>query len=75
MKKKFFVLHSIRMLNFSLNELKQIANIRRIKGHENMPKERLLSVLSESESTKTKKNPDNAEIKKIREDFNKLRDF
>ena len=40
-----------------------------------MPKERLLSVLSESESTKTKKNPDNAEIKKIREDFNKLRDF
>ena len=39
-----------------------------------MPKERLLSVLSESESAKSKKNFDNAKIKMIRKDFNKLRD-
>ena len=32
-----------------------------------------MSVLSESESSKSKKNLDNAKIKKIREDFNKLR--
>ena len=39
-----------------------------------MSKERLLSVLSESESAKSKKNFDNAKINKIRKDFNKLRD-
>ena len=48
--------------------------MKRIKGYNNMPKERLLSVLSESESAKSKKNLDNAKIKKIRKDFNKLRD-
>ena len=32
-----------------------------------------MSVLSESESLKSKKKLDNAKIKKIREDFNKLR--
>ena len=40
------------MLNLSLNKLKQIAKMRRIKGNNNMSKERLLSVLSGSESTK-----------------------
>ena len=39
-----------------------------------MSKERLLSVLDESESAKSKKNLDNAKVKKIRKDFNKLRD-
>ena len=58
------------MLNLSLNELKQIAKMRRIKGYNNMSKERLLSVLSESESAKSF---DNAKIKEIREDFNELR--
>ena len=48
--------------------------MKRIKGYNNMPKERLLRVLSESESAKSKKNLDNAKIKKIRKDFNKLRD-
>ena len=48
--------------------------MKRIKGYNNMPKERLLSVLSESESAKSKKNLDNAKIKKIRKDFNELRD-
>ena len=62
------------MLNLSLNELKQIAKMRQIKGYKNMSKERLLSVLSELEPTKSKKTLDNAKIKKIREDFNELRD-
>ena len=62
------------MLNLSLNELKQIAKMRRIKGYNNMSKERLLSVLCESKSAKSRKNLNNAKIKKIRKDFNKLRD-
>ena len=60
------------MLNLSLNKLKQIAKMRRIKVWNNISKERLLSVLSESESEKSL---DNAKIKKIKEDFNKLRDM
>ena len=39
-----------------------------------MSKERLLSVLDESESVVSGKKFNNARIKKIREDFNKLRD-
>ena len=61
------------MLNLSLNELKQVAKMRRIiKAYNNMSKETLLSVLSESESAKSL---DNAKVKKIREDFNELRGF
>ena len=56
------------MPNFTLNELKQIIKMRRIKSYNNMSKERLLSALDESESL------NNAKIRKIREDFNKLRD-
>ena len=63
-KKNFFVSHSKRMLNPSLNELKQIAKMRRIKGYKNMSKERLLSVLNESESAKSKQNFNNANIQK-----------
>ena len=59
------------MLNLSLNKLKKITKMRPIKGYNNMPKERLLSVLSELESAKSL---DNAKIKNIREDFNELRD-
>ena len=54
-----------------LNELKHIAKTRSIKGYSNMSKERLLSVLSESESAKSF---NKAEIEKIKEGFNKLRD-
>ena len=61
------------MLNVSLNELKQITKMRRIKGYNNMLKERFLSIFSQSESARSKKNLDNAKIKKIREDFNKLK--
>ena len=39
-----------------------------------MSKERLWSIFCKSESAKSKKNLNNAKIKKIREDFNKLRD-
>ena len=55
------------MPNLSLNELKQIAKMRRIKGYKSMPKERLLSALDESE-----RNFNNARTKKTREDLNKL---
>ena len=40
-----------------------------------MSKERLLSAHNESESAKSKQNLDNAKIKKISEEFNKLRDI
>ena len=74
----FLFLCSIRMPNLSLNELKQIAKMRRIKGYKSMSKERLLSALDESEcnsieSSRSRNNFNNARIKKIREDFNKLR--
>ena len=46
----FFFLCSIRMPNLSLNELKQIAKMRHIKGYKSMSKERLLRALDESES-------------------------
>ena len=39
-----------------------------------MSKERLLSVPNELESVESEKNLDNARIKQIREEFNKLRD-
>ena len=63
------------MLNLSLNELKQIAKMRRIKGYKSMSKEKLLSALDKSiESAGSRNNFNNARIRKIREDFNKLRD-
>ena len=55
------------MLNLTLNKLKQIAKMRRIKGYNNISKE-ILSVLDESERI------DNAKIRNIKEDFNELRD-
>ena len=62
------------MLNLSLNELKLVAKLREIKGYKSISKERILRALSESESVENRKNLDNTRIKKIREDFNKLRD-
>ena len=63
------------MLNLSLNELKQIAKMRHIKGYKSMFKEKLLRAHDGStESTGSKNNFNNARIKKIKEDFNKLRD-
>ena len=62
------------MLNLSINELKLVAKTRGIKGYKSMSKERLLSVLSESEFVRSEKNFDDERLKKIREEFNKLRD-
>ena len=62
------------MINLMLNEIKQIAKMRCIKNYKNMSKERLLSALNKSESAMSGNNFDNARIKKIREDLNKLRD-
>ena len=61
------------MLNLSLNELKQIAKMKCIKGYKIMSKERLLSVLSEPESAESKKNFENEKLKKILKDFNEWR--
>ena len=61
------------MSNLSLNKPKQIAKMRRIKNYKNMSKERLLSALNESESVESGNKFDNARIKKIKRDFNKLR--
>ena len=63
------------MLNVSLNELKQIAKMRRIKGYRSMSKEKLLNALDASEcnsieSAASRNNFNNARIKKVREDFN-----
>ena len=63
------------MLNLSLNKLKVIAIIRRIKGYKSMSEERLIYSINESESVKkSEKNFDDARIEKIKKDFNKLRD-
>ena len=70
----FFYLYNIRMLNLSLNELKLIARIRYIKFCKKMSKVRLLSVLKESKSVESKKNFDDERLKKIRKDFNELKD-
>ena len=59
------------MLNLSLNELKQIVKMRRIKGYRSTSKERLLNAFHESELAKSL---NNAKIEKVKEDFNKLRD-
>ena len=51
--------------------------MRRIKNYNNMSKERLLTTLDDSERNSIERgvnNFNNARIKKIREDFNKLRD-
>ena len=57
------------MPNLTLNELKKIAKMRRIKNYKNMSKETLLSALDESESAVSGNNFD----KNIREDFNKIK--
>ena len=57
------------MLNLSLDEPKQIAKMRRIKDYRSMSQERLLSALSESESTRSGNNFDNTRIKKIKVDL------
>ena len=62
------------MLNLSLDELKLVAKSKDIKGYKSISKERLLSALCESESVESKNSFDDKGLKKIREDFNELRD-
>ena len=62
------------MLNLSLNELKLVAESRDIKVYKSMSKERLLSALSKSKLVESKNSFDDKRLKKIREDFDKLRD-
>ena len=63
------------MVNLLLNELKTIAKIKDVKGYKSISEERLLIVLTESESVKeSEKNFDDARIEKIKKDLNKLRD-
>ena len=71
----FFISHIIRMLklNLSLKELKLIAKIRGIKCYKSISNEKLLSALDELESAGSGNNLDNVRIKKIREDFNELK--
>ena len=51
------------MSNLPLNELKPVAKRRRIKGYKSMSKEKLLSVLSESELGGSEKNFDGENIR------------
>ena len=46
----FFFVHSIKMLNLSLNELKLIAKSTDIKDYKSESKDELLKILSKSES-------------------------
>ena len=48
--------------------------MRESRGYKSISKKKLLSALDESESAGSENNFDNARIKNIREDFNKLRD-
>ena len=71
MYKIFIFAPHIKILYLSLNELKQLAKRRCIIGYKSMSKEKLLRVL---ESAGSRNNFNNARIKKIRENFDKLRD-
>ena len=62
------------MLNLSLNEFKLVTKSRGIKGYKCMSKERLLSAFSESESIKNKNSFDDKRLKKVKKDFNELKD-
>ena len=61
----------MQKLNLLLYKLKLVAENRGINNYKNMSKKKLVSALSESESVKSL---DNANVKKIREDFNELKD-
>ena len=73
-KNLFVISHSIRKLDLPLNELKLVAGNRGIKGYKRMSKKRLLSALNKSKLLESKNSFNDKRLKKIREDFNKLRD-
>ena len=55
--------------------MKLISKSRCIEGYTSISKDRLLSVLNETESVESEMNFDDARITKIKEDFNELRDL
>ena len=62
-----------------MNELELVAKSRGIKGYKRLSKEKLVSTPTESESVESvtplsKKSFDDERLKKIRKDFNELRD-
>ena len=63
------------MLKLLLNELKQIAKMRSIKGYKIMSEERLISSINEAEPVEeSEKNFDDARIENIKKDFKNLKD-
>ena len=69
-KNLVFFVHSIKMLKLSLNELKQIAKMRGIKGCKSMSEERLVSSINESEPVKeSEKNFGDARTEKDQKRF------
>ena len=55
--------------------MKLISKSRCIEGYTSISKDRLLSVLNETESVESEMNFDDARITKIKENFNELRDL
>ena len=50
--KRHFFVHSIKILNLSLNRMRQIAKMRSMKGYKSISEERLVSSINKSESVK-----------------------
>ena len=61
-------------VSLSLDDLRKLAKIKSIRGYKSMSEERLISSINESVK-ESEKNFDNERIKKIKKDFNKLRDL
>ena len=61
-------------VSLSLDDLRKLAKIKGIRGYNSMSEERLISSINESVK-ESEKNFDNERIKKIKKDFNKLRDL
>ena len=69
-KNLIFFVHSIKMQKLSLNELKQTAKMRGIKGYKSISEERLVSSINESEPVKeSEKNFGDARTEKDQKRF------
>ena len=66
-RKNFFV-HSVKILNLLIKELRVIAKMRGIKGYKSLSEDELLTTLNLS-----KTNFSEARIQKIRKEFNESR--
>ena len=61
-------------VSLSLDDLRKLAKIKGIRGYKSMSEEKLISSINESVK-ESEKNFGNERIKKIKKDFNKLRDL